>query len=177
MCNIPINGLVILLTYTSNVIAFLICCLQLASASELEYKPREKMDWVRTWLVNFKTGKTQCVLFECSNNSGAINEKLMKNLYLTLMKSCLSREGYYLSPLNRITAKTLSKKSGALIRFIEFSWDLASSSCFKMYHWFAYRNRYIGIYAIWYHLYNLTNMKNTHQECVTLSKVEHHKVM
>lgn len=63
----------------------------------------------------------QRVLFDCSNNSGAINEKLMKNLYLTLMKSRLSREGYYLSPLNRITAKKLSKKSGALIRFIEFS--------------------------------------------------------
>ena len=34
------------------------------------------MDWCRKWLVDFKAGKTQLVLFEWSNNTGAINVKI-----------------------------------------------------------------------------------------------------
>ena len=34
------------------------------------------MDWGRKWLVDFNAGKNQLVLFDCSNNTGAINVKM-----------------------------------------------------------------------------------------------------
>ena len=34
------------------------------------------MDWGRKWLVDFNTGKTQLVLFDRSNNTGAIDVKM-----------------------------------------------------------------------------------------------------
>ena len=34
------------------------------------------MDWKRKWLLDFNAGKTQLVLFDWSNNTGAINVKM-----------------------------------------------------------------------------------------------------
>ena len=34
------------------------------------------MDWGRKWLVDFSAGKTQLILFDWSNNSGAIDLKM-----------------------------------------------------------------------------------------------------
>ena len=34
------------------------------------------MDWGRKWLVDFNAGKTQLVLFDQSNNTGAIDVKM-----------------------------------------------------------------------------------------------------
>ena len=34
------------------------------------------MHWDRTWLVDFNAGKTQLVLFDRSNNIGAIDVKM-----------------------------------------------------------------------------------------------------
>ena len=34
------------------------------------------MDWGRKWLVDFNAGKTQLILFDWSNNSGAIDVKM-----------------------------------------------------------------------------------------------------
>ena len=34
------------------------------------------MDWGKKWLVNFSAGETQLVLFEQSNNTGSIDEKM-----------------------------------------------------------------------------------------------------
>ena len=34
------------------------------------------MDWGRKWLVDFSAGKPQLVLFDRSNNTGAINGKM-----------------------------------------------------------------------------------------------------
>ena len=50
---------------------------QLELPSELESDLRDTVGWSRRWLVDFITGKkTQLVLFECSNKSGAINVKM-----------------------------------------------------------------------------------------------------
>ena len=34
------------------------------------------LDWGRKWLVDFNAGKTQLILFDWSNNSGAIDVKM-----------------------------------------------------------------------------------------------------
>ena len=34
------------------------------------------MDWQKKWLVDFNAGKTQVVLFDRSNNAGAIDVKM-----------------------------------------------------------------------------------------------------
>ena len=34
------------------------------------------MDWGKKWLVDFNAGKTQLVLFDLSNNIGAIDVKM-----------------------------------------------------------------------------------------------------
>ena len=37
---------------------------------------RNTVDWRRKWLVDFNTGKTQVISFDCSNNIAAIDVKL-----------------------------------------------------------------------------------------------------
>ena len=37
---------------------------------------RNTVDWGRKWLVDFNTGKTQLISFDCSNNIAAIDVKL-----------------------------------------------------------------------------------------------------
>ena len=49
---------------------------QLELASELESDLRNTVDWGRKWLVDFNAGKTQLVLFNRSNNTGAIDVKM-----------------------------------------------------------------------------------------------------
>ena len=72
------------------------------------------MDWCRKWLVDFKAGKTQLVLFEWSNNTGAINVKIdesvheekssLKMLVLTL-SSVLDWGSYTISITKSATTK------------------------------------------------------------------------
>ena len=40
------------------------------------------MDWDRKRLVDFSAGKTQLVLFDWSNNTGAINMKLDRSVFV-----------------------------------------------------------------------------------------------
>ena len=40
--------------------------------AELESDLRDNMEWGRTWLADFNVGKAQLVLFDWSNNTGAI---------------------------------------------------------------------------------------------------------
>ena len=78
------------------------------------------MDWGRKWLVDFNAGKTQLVSFDPSNNTGANDVKMdgsvleekpsFKMLGLTF-SSKLDWDSYII-PI----AKTVSKKTGALIR-------------------------------------------------------------
>ena len=49
---------------------------QLELASELESDLQDTVDWGRKWLADFNAGKTQLVLFEQSNNAGAIDVEM-----------------------------------------------------------------------------------------------------
>ena len=49
---------------------------QLELTSELESNLRDTVDWGKKWLVDFNAGKTQLVLFDRSNNTGAIDVKM-----------------------------------------------------------------------------------------------------
>ena len=93
-------------------------------ASELGSDLRETVDWGRRWLVDFNAGKTQLVLFDWSNNAGAIDVKMdgsvleekssfkMVGLTFSSKFDC----GYYIISI----AKTASKKTGALILSMKF---------------------------------------------------------
>ena len=84
----------------------------------------DTVDWGREWLVDFNAGKTQLILFECSNNTGAIDVKMNWSvLYekssfkmLGLPFSAKLDWGSYIISI----AKTASKKIGAVIRFVKF---------------------------------------------------------
>ena len=75
------------------------------------------MDWGRKWLVDFNAGKTQLVLFDWSNNTGAIDVKMDGSALEE--KSYFKMVGLTFSFIISI-AKTASKKIGALIRFMTF---------------------------------------------------------
>ena len=49
---------------------------QLELVSELKSDLRDTVDWGRKWLVDFNAGKTPLVLFNRSNNTGAIDVKM-----------------------------------------------------------------------------------------------------
>ena len=49
---------------------------QLELASELESDLRDTVHWGRKWLVDFNAGKTQLVLFDWSQDTGAIDVKM-----------------------------------------------------------------------------------------------------
>ena len=88
-------------------------------ASELESDLRDTVDWGRKGLADFNAGKTQLVLFDQSNNTGAIYVKMdgsvlegkssFKMLGLTF--SCKMDWGSYII----FIVKTASKKIKALI--------------------------------------------------------------
>ena len=98
---------------------------QLELASELGSDLRDTVDWGRNWLIDFNAGKTQLVLFDRSNNIGAIDVKMdgsalekkssFKMLALLFFFSKLDWRSYIIS-----IAKNASKKSGALIRSMKF---------------------------------------------------------
>ena len=83
------------------------------------------MDLARKWLVDFDAGKTQLVLFDHSNNNGAIDMKMDGSVLEE--KSSFRRPGLtFSSKLDWglysyiiSIAKTASKKFGALIRFMK----------------------------------------------------------
>ena len=49
---------------------------QLELASELESDLTDTADWGGKWLVDFNAGKTELVLFDWSNNTGAVDVKM-----------------------------------------------------------------------------------------------------
>ena len=78
------------------------------------------MDWSRNWLIDFNAGKTQLVLFDQTNNIGAIDKKKMDESVLEekssfemlrLTSSSKMGWGFYIISI----AKTTSKKIGTLI--------------------------------------------------------------
>ena len=97
---------------------------QLELSSELESDLREIVDWGKKWLFHFNAGKTQLVLFDWSNNTGAIDVKMdgsvleekfsFKMLGLTF-SSKFGWGSYIIS-----IAKTASKEIGALLHSVKF---------------------------------------------------------
>ena len=93
-------------------------------ASELESDLQDTMDWGRKWLVDFNAGKTQLVLFDQSNNTGAIDLKMdgsvleEKSVFKMLGLSFSSKLdwGSYIISI----PKTASRKIGALICSMKF---------------------------------------------------------
>ena len=93
-------------------------------AFELESDERDTEDWGKKWLVDFSAGKTQLILFDRSNNSGAIDVKMdgsvleekssFKMLGLTF--SSKLNWGSYIIPIT----KNASKKIGGLIHSMKF---------------------------------------------------------
>ena len=82
------------------------------------------MGWGRNWLVDFNAGKTQLVLFDRSNNTGAIDVKmdgsvLKENSFFKMLGLTSSSKLDWGSYIIYI-AKTVSKKIGALICSINF---------------------------------------------------------
>ena len=89
-------------------------------ASELESDLRDVVDWGRKWLVDLNTGKTQLVSFDRSNNTGAIDVKIV-GLFLRKKSSFKILGLTFSSKMNWgchiiCIAKSASKKIGALIR-------------------------------------------------------------
>ena len=97
---------------------------QLELASELESDLPDTVDWGKKWLVDFNAGKTQLVLFDRSNNTGAIDVKidvsvLEEKSYFKMLGLTFSSKldwGCYITSI----AKTASKKIGALSRSMKF---------------------------------------------------------
>ena len=91
---------------------------------KFEFDLQDTVDWGRKWLVDFNAGKTQLVLFDRSNNTGAIDVKMdgsvleekssFKMLGLTF-SSKLDWRSYIIS-----IAKTASNKIGVLIHSTKF---------------------------------------------------------
>ena len=97
---------------------------QLELAAELESDIQDTVDLGRKWLVDLNTGKTQLVLFDQSNNTGAIDVKMdwsfleEKSSFEMLglsFSSKLDWRCYFVS-----VAKTASKKTGDMIHFMQF---------------------------------------------------------
>ena len=82
------------------------------------------MDWSRKWFVGSNAEKTQLLLFDWSNNTGAIDVKIDGSFFeekssfkmLGLSFSSKLDWGSYIIWI----AETVSKKIGALIPFIKF---------------------------------------------------------
>ena len=97
---------------------------QLELASELESDLQDTVDLGRKWLVDFSAGKTQLVLFDWSNNTGAIDLKmdgsaLEENSSFKMRRLTFSSKldwGSYTISI----AKTASRKIGALIHSMKF---------------------------------------------------------
>ena len=49
---------------------------QLELASEIEPDLQDAVNWLRKWIFDFNTGKTQLVLFDWSSNTDAIDVKM-----------------------------------------------------------------------------------------------------
>ena len=84
----------------------------------------ETLDFCRRWLVDFNAGKTHLVLFDKSNNTGAIDVKMVgsvpeeKSSFKMLRLTFSSRLEWGSCIIS--IAKTASKKVGALIHSMKF---------------------------------------------------------
>ena len=116
---------------------------QLELASELESDLRDTVDWGRKWLAHFHAGKTQLVSFDRSKNTDAIDVKmdgsvLEEKTSFKMLGLTFSSKLYWGSYIVSI-AKTVSKKTGALIRSMKFFTPEVALYLYKSHHTAMYR--------------------------------------
>ena len=124
-------------------------------ASELDSDLQDTVDWGKKWLVDFKAGKTQLVLFYWSNNTGSIDVKIDGSVLEE--KSSFKMLGLiFSSKLNWgaciiFIAKTAAKKIGALVRSMKFlSPEVAVSLLPYTHLWNTFvLCRLVGVVATW----------------------------
>ena len=97
---------------------------QLELASELESNLRNTVDQRKKWLVNVNAGKSQLLSFDQSNNNGSIDvnidgSALEEKSSFKILGLTFSSKLDWGSSITSI-AKTVSKKTGALICSISF---------------------------------------------------------
>ena len=85
-------------------------------ASELKSDLRDTVDWGRKWLFDSNAGKTQLVLFNGSNNTGAIDVKMDGSVLEEKSYFKMLDWGSYIISIG----KAASKEIGVLIRSIKF---------------------------------------------------------
>ena len=117
----------------------------------------ETLDWGRKWLDDFSAGKTQLVLFDQSNNTGAIDVKVdgsvcEENSYFKMLLLTFSSKLHWVSCILSI-AKTGSKKIGALIRSMKYLYSMLLVATWHC--WTSYKNGYAGLLVL--HLPPLLN--------------------
>ena len=92
-------------------------------AGELDSDQRDNVNCARKWLIDFNVGKTRLVLFNWSDNSGAIDVKLMAVLeeksYFKMLELFFSST-FDWGSYNVSIAETACKKMGTLIRSMMF---------------------------------------------------------
>ena len=86
---------------------------QLLLTSELESDHLDTEVWSSKWLADFSTGKTWFILFEQSNNTGAIDVK---------MNGAVLKENLDWSSCIISMTKFAPKKNGSLFYDISFTW-------------------------------------------------------
>ena len=91
---------------------------QLLLTSELESDHLDTELWSSKWLADFSTGKTWFILFEQSNNTGAIDVK---------MDGAVLKEKLYWSSCIVSITKFAPKEIGSLFYDISFSWGCSVS--------------------------------------------------
>ena len=93
-------------------------------ASERESDLGDTVDWGRKWLLDFNTGNTHLILFDWSNNTGAIDVEIDRsvpeeNSSFKMLELTFSSKLDWSSYITSI-AKTASRKVGALIGSMKF---------------------------------------------------------
>ena len=111
---------------------------QVELASEPECGPQDTVYQSRKWLVDFNSRKTQLVLFDWFNNTGAIDVKmdwsnLEEKSSFKMLKLTFSFKFHWGSNIIFI-AKTSIRKIGALICSMKFFSRRLLSLSLKIYH-------------------------------------------
>ena len=75
MLSVILLSMLMILLYTLSVIKHLICGSSWNWLLNLN-QMCETLEWGRKWLIDFDAGKTQLVLFDWSNNTGAVDVKI-----------------------------------------------------------------------------------------------------
>ena len=118
MLSVILLSMLMILLSILSVIRHLIC------SNNLNWLPRDTVDWGKKWLVDFSAGKSQMISFDQSNNNGSIDVKMdgsvleKKSSFKMLGLTFSSKLGCVCHIIS--IAKTASQKMRILIRSMKF---------------------------------------------------------